>query len=244
MRFIFFIVLLTTVFTSSAQVPEKISYQAIIRDASKNLIIESEVGVKILILENTINGNSIFEEIHLVKTNTNGLITLEIGTGSQILGEFNEIPWNQGTYFVETQIDPFGGTDYSLRITNQLLSVPYALHAKSAEKLVGLDWEYAKKAKIVSFEESREILDTDVENTIECTKTATLSLISDFDLMKVGETVNLEAHDGAVLTIQAMAGVELNYTNGGVGKLQSNPKGVSFGLLRKKGGNSYIISGQ
>lgn len=225
------------------QTPEKLSYQAIIRDTDNELITNSDVSLKINIRQHTFDGSSVFEETHLTTTNANGLVSLEIGLGSVSVGDFSEIPWYDGPFFVETLLDPDGSDNYSILAVSQLLSVPYALHSKTAEQLVGTDGTTPMLAKIISFQVSRLIEKGDIGNTIECTNSATLSLTRDFD-MNIGATLNLEAHNGALLTILAASGVSLNYTDAGRATLDSDPKNVRFGILRKIGDNSYIVSGQ
>tara|TARA_R110002072_G_scaffold198811_2_gene356360 strand:- start:2584 stop:3501 length:918 start_codon:yes stop_codon:yes gene_type:complete len=116
-----------------SQAPEKMSYQAIIRDANDNLLSNKSIGLQISILQNTATGKTVYLETHNPTTNINGLITIEIGTGSEVSGVFSQIDWSSGNYFIKSETDPLGGTNYSISGTSQLLSVPYALHAKTAE---------------------------------------------------------------------------------------------------------------
>lgn len=115
-----------------SQAPEKMSYQAIIRDANDNLLSNKTIGLQISILQNTATGKTVYIETHTPTTNINGLITIEIGTGTIISGVFTEIDWSSENYFINSETDPLGGTDYSISVTSQLLSVPYALYAKNA----------------------------------------------------------------------------------------------------------------
>lgn len=232
---------MTVSFTAFAQAPEKMSYQAIVRAKDNALVINSNVSVKIIIHQGTYNGAVVYQETHMATSNSNGLVSLEIGAGSVSIGSFSSIAWQQGLYFIETQVDPTGGSNYNVVGTSQLSSVPYALHSKTADKIVGAN---PFKAVVVPFVSSRAIASTDVNNTIECTVTATLTLSSNFSSMLVGDTINLEAHNGAVLTIQAASGVSINYTSGGQATFSSVVGNVKFGLLRKTGQNAYIISGQ
>lgn len=115
-----------------AQSPQKMSYQMVARDAGNQLIINSSVGIKITILKNSPAGISVYEETHSTTTNVNGLATISIGTGTPILNTFSSIDWASAEHYIKTEVDPLGGTNYSITATNQLLSVPYALHANSA----------------------------------------------------------------------------------------------------------------
>ena len=115
-----------------AQSPEKMSYQAVIRDASNALVINQAVGMQISILQSEPTGTPIYIEEQVPTTNMNGLVSLEIGTGYVLLGEFTTIDWANGPYFIKTETDPNGGIDYTITGTSQLLSVPYALYAKTS----------------------------------------------------------------------------------------------------------------
>lgn len=121
-------------FIMFAQAPEKISYQAVIRNAFSELVTETTVGMQISILQGAANGTAVYTEAQSPTSNVNGLITIEIGTGTSS-DNFSVIDWSANTYFIQTEIDPAGGTNYSITATSQLLSVPYALHAKTAEML-------------------------------------------------------------------------------------------------------------
>lgn len=229
-----------------AQSPEKMSYQAIIRAQDNSLVINSKIGLKIIIHQGTVTGTNVYQETHSVSTNSNGLVSLEIGTGTIVTGNFSTIAWDKGPYYIETQVDAAGGTNYNIVGVTQLLSVPYALHAKTAERLVGSNGasQGSYKATIIPFTSSRSIANSDINNTIECTTSATLTLTLGFSDMTVGDTINLEAHNGAVLTIQAASGVTINYNANGTAQFNSVSGNVRFGLLRKSGLNAYIISGQ
>ena len=120
-----------------AQAPEKMSYQAVVRDASDALVATQTVGMQISILQTTATGTAVYTETHTPTTNANGLATLEIGTGTVVSGDFTTIDWANDTYFIKTETDPTGGTNYTISGTSQLMSVPYALHAKTADSITG-----------------------------------------------------------------------------------------------------------
>ena len=115
--------------SSFAQAPEKMSYQAVIRGANNALVTNQQVGMQISILQGS---TAVYEETQTPTSNTNGLVSLEIGTGTVISGSFTAIDWSVGTYFIKTETDPTGGTNYTITGTSQLLSVPYALYAETS----------------------------------------------------------------------------------------------------------------
>jgi hypothetical protein len=116
-----------------AQSPEKMSYQAVVRNNSNQLETNKAIGMQISILHGTVNGTAVYVETQTSTTNANGLVTVEIGEGIVISGSFTTIDWANGPYFIKTETDPNGGTNYTITGTSQLLSVPYALYAKTAE---------------------------------------------------------------------------------------------------------------
>jgi hypothetical protein len=110
-----------------AQAPQKMSYQAVIRNTSGALVSSSSVGMKISILQGSATGTIAYSETQTASTNANGLVSLEIGAGTVVSGTFAGINWANGPYFIKTQTDPLGGTNYTIVGSSQLLSVPYSL---------------------------------------------------------------------------------------------------------------------
>ena len=115
-----------------AQAPQKFTYQAVVRDAGNVLVASQAVGVRISILQGGANGTMVYQETHTAVTNANGLMTLQIGGGTVMNGDFAAIDWATGPYFLKIETDPTGGTNYTIEGTQQLLSVPYALYAGNA----------------------------------------------------------------------------------------------------------------
>jgi hypothetical protein len=120
-----------------AQAPQSFSYQAVVRGTDNALVSNKKVGMKISLLQGSEIGTAVYVETHTPTSNTNGLVTVAIGGGTIVSGTFASIDWSKGPYFVKTETDASGGTNYSLTTTSQLLSVPYAIHAKTAESIVG-----------------------------------------------------------------------------------------------------------
>jgi hypothetical protein len=133
-----------------AQSPNKMSYQAVIRNSSNALVINQPVGMRISILQGSSTGTAVYIETQIPTTNSNGLASIEIGAGTIVTGNFATIDWSNGPYFVKTETDPNGGTNYTITGTSQLLSVPYALHAKNTDSWqVNGDTTYTLKKVII-----------------------------------------------------------------------------------------------
>lgn len=127
--FIVAVILTASVF---AQSPEKMSYQAVIRNSSDALVTNQSIGMQISILQGSAGGTAVYVETQTPTTNANGLVSIEIGAGTVVSGDFSTIDWANGLYYIKTETDPAGGISYNITGTSQLLSVPYALHAKTA----------------------------------------------------------------------------------------------------------------
>lgn len=116
---------------SMAQVPQGISYQAIALNNTGSPVVNSPVGVRLSILDNSASGTVIYTETHTKTTNAQGLFNLTIGQGTVTLGSFSGINWGENQKFLQVEIDINGGSNYSVAGTTQLLSVPYALASRS-----------------------------------------------------------------------------------------------------------------
>lgn len=150
-----FALLITSVISILAftQSPQKINYQAVIRNAGNTLITEKTVGMKISILKSSATGTAFYVETQTPKTNSNGLVSIDIGGGSVVSGVFSAIDWSAGPYFLKTETDPAGGTSYTITGTSQLLSVPYALYAGKAEGAADMDDMNRLRQRMIDLEE-------------------------------------------------------------------------------------------
>ena len=110
-----------------AQAPQKMSYQAVIRNSNDSLLVSTPVGMRISLVQGSPSGTVVFSETQTATTNANGLVSLQIGMGTAVSGTFTGINWAAGPYYVKTETDLAGGTNYTIISSNELLSVPYAL---------------------------------------------------------------------------------------------------------------------
>ena len=134
---IFFFFFSFSSINSFAQSPNLISYQTVIRNSNNELVANATVGMRISILSGTAADVLWYQEEHTVKTNLNGLAYVVIGKGTNLNGIMTEIDWSKGPFHIKSESDPNGGKNYTLIVVSQLLSVPYAIYAKSAEKVTG-----------------------------------------------------------------------------------------------------------
>lgn len=117
-----------------AQAPQKMSYQAVIRNNIQALVTNTQIGMRTSILQGDFTGPVVYSEVYNPNptTNANGLVSLEIGSGTAVSGNFSAINWANGPYFIKIETDITGGTNYDIVSTKELLSVPYALHAANS----------------------------------------------------------------------------------------------------------------
>lgn len=110
------------------------TYQAVVRDASNNLVVNQQIGVRVSIVRSSLQGTPVYIETHQTITNHNGLLTLSVGDGLPNPGsKMEDIDWSINDYFIKSEIDLSGGNNYTLDGGQQLLSVPYAFFSGSAD---------------------------------------------------------------------------------------------------------------
>ena len=126
-----FIAIATVILSSFGQSPEGFKYQAVIRDAGNLVLTNQAVGMQLTIQQGSIGGTAVYTETFSPTSNAFGLVNLEIGTGMST-DDFTLIDWANGPYFMETAVDITGGMTYEVMGTSQLMSVPYALYAKTS----------------------------------------------------------------------------------------------------------------
>ena len=115
-----------------AQSPQKINYQAVVRNSTNDLVINAQVGLRLSVLKGSANGKAVYVETHKPNTNANGLFSIEIGSGIPVTNTMDSINWSTGTYFLKTEVDPAGGMDYIISNISQFLSVPYAEYSSQS----------------------------------------------------------------------------------------------------------------
>lgn len=111
---------------------DRISYQAVVRNAAGELVRNQAVGVRTALVRDSLGGATVYSETHALTTNANGLISFEFGGGLVATGTMLGLDWSDGPYFLRTEVDLTGSTNYQFLGGQQLLSVPFALYAASA----------------------------------------------------------------------------------------------------------------
>lgn len=165
-----------------SQAPNAMSYQAVIRDANNDLVSNQSVGMQISILQGSASGSSVYTETQTASTNDNGLVSIAIGEGTTS-DDFSSVDWANGPYFIKTETDPTGGSNYTITGTSQLLSVPYALYAKSAENTFSGDYNDLNNAPDLSNydQDNSDDFDGDYNSLVNKPTLATVASTGDYN---------------------------------------------------------------
>ena len=110
------------------QAPQAFKYQSIVRDTAGNILPLQVLNLKFIIHYDGIQGSIAYSETHLATTNSQGLISVNIGEGEVLSGSFAEISWGRKACFLEEQVDVGNTGNFITAGTTQFLSVPFALN--------------------------------------------------------------------------------------------------------------------
>lgn len=191
------VILLNSYLNVNAQAPQKFSYQSVIRNSSGLLITNSNISLRISIMHNSSTGAIVYSETHSVLTNTNGLATLEIGSGDIVTGTFNNINWSSGNYFIKTEADITGGNNYTITGTSQLLSVPYALYAENSK-------HQGKTSIFITGDITDVQANLQIKNELgpntESINIINTSVLTSLNLNSINKLVNLEVSNNSSLS--------------------------------------------
>ena len=162
-----------------SQVPQEFSYQSVIRDNTGKLMVNKDLSVNVSI---TKNGSSAYSESHSVKTSSNGLISLNVGSKNP--SSFSNIDWANGSYNIEVTISDSNGL--TINTESKLLSVPYALFSKKSADTPELIASIAAVQSDVDKNEADSdsadtILTTDLATEVTRAKAAEAALQTDVD---------------------------------------------------------------
>jgi hypothetical protein len=129
--------LLATTYLLGQSAPNAFNYSAVARNSAEQPISNTTIGIQISILSNFSTGNIVYSENHIVDTDIYGLFNLVIGSGAVQSGTMAGISWSNDDYFIKVGMDVNGGTNFLTMGTTQLLSVPYSMHSRTADSLIG-----------------------------------------------------------------------------------------------------------
>ena len=105
--------------------PLLIPYQAVARNSNGDLIVSQSIGLRFTLHDATPTGSVAYQETGTATTDAQGRFTYNLGSNGNLLTA------NLGTpaKYMQVELDPAGGTNYTDMGTTQLLSVAYAQYA-------------------------------------------------------------------------------------------------------------------
>ncbi|MCP4123361.1 MAG: hypothetical protein GY751_16535 [Bacteroidetes bacterium] len=119
--------------------PQAFNYQGVARDLTGAVLSSQKISLQVGIVEGSLNGDIVYLERHIVYTNESGSFSLAIGYGEAMDGKFSAIRWAANNHFIQLGMDAKGGNNYTRMGSSQLFSVPYALHAGTANEIFNDD---------------------------------------------------------------------------------------------------------
>ena len=117
----------------TGQDPESFNYQVIVHNVAGEVVASQSVSFRFSILTGSPNGTVVYSESQNVTTDQFGLVSLNIGYGTDKTGNFTTIDWVADKSFLKVEIDATGGNNYTDLGTTQILSIPYDLNSKRSK---------------------------------------------------------------------------------------------------------------
>jgi len=115
----------------SAQVPQRIAYQAVLRNADGTVMANQQVELQVLLHKTSATGDVVYSETHAKTTSNQGLVAFEIGAGTVNSGTFSGIIWSD-PIFLELKVKKQGQQSFTNLGTSQIVAVPYAFLAEKS----------------------------------------------------------------------------------------------------------------
>ncbi len=133
---LFVILLVVISLITNAQAPQSIPYQAVVRNMDGSVLSNAPITMTFKVHDVSATGTVVYEESHTTASNAQGLVALNVGGGTPVTGTFNSINWGNGAKFLHVLMNAGNGVvDLG---TQQMMSVPYALHSKSSDESMRL----------------------------------------------------------------------------------------------------------
>ncbi len=239
------IFLVFTVFQLAfSQAPKGFNYQTVLRDRTRQLLVNQEVTFRMSLLEDGPNGFEAYSETHKDTTDEFGRVSLIVGLGDPVSGEFDSLDWENVNYYLQVEIDPKGGNDFILMGAAPLLAVPVADHARTAT------WETSdndrdpqnevqvitKNGNVISLSlNGGEVVLNDDDPTNEIQD---IILVNDSLIITQGNGVSLVQYKSPWLLISN--GIYYPDGNTGVGLFNQTPEDTMTHRLHLRGNNRAI----
>ncbi len=107
-----------------AQAPTGFNFQGVALTASGTPVFTKKISLRLSLLEGSATGTVRYQELHGVNTDAYGQFTVVVGSGQPVTGKFSDLQWSKVAYFLKSEIDVDGATNFVNVGTSQLMSVP------------------------------------------------------------------------------------------------------------------------
>ncbi|CAD5299218.1 MULTISPECIES: hypothetical protein [unclassified Imperialibacter] len=124
------VIILTTLLINQANAQNFFNYQAVIRDSDGKPMVNTSLSIQLGILKGDLTGEVIYQEVHSTSASEFGTVSLPVGNGEILSGEFSSIEWGDDLFFLKVEIRLSDDSDFVELGTTQILAVPIALYAK------------------------------------------------------------------------------------------------------------------
>ena len=227
-----------------AQSPQSFKYQSVVRDASGVLVANSIISIRTSILAGSATGGSVYTETQTLTTNDYGVVSLNIGAGTMVNGNFTTISWGTTTYFVKTELDINGGSTYIFMGTSQILSVPYALYAEKAGNAMA-DHDTSSTNELQTLSVAGHHLSISNGNTVLLPPDADSSATNELQNLSVsGHSIAISSGNNVLLPRDTLTvnGYTLGVSNGNTVNLPAPQNlSVSGHTIGITNGNSVVL---
>lgn len=115
---------------------QALSYQAVALNENNQAIKNQTIWLRVSLRGNNELAKSLYSETHQVSTNENGAFQIAIGRGNPLNGQWSTIPWATQSVWIQIEMSQSGDNAFKMVSDKQLLAVPLALHAATANNLI------------------------------------------------------------------------------------------------------------
>jgi len=172
------------------------NYKALITNNGIALATQT-VDVKFSLLDGT--STAVYEETHATSTNANGIVSVLLGEGTVVSGDFSTIDWTNN-YSLKVEIDTQDGNGYQDFGTNPFKYVPYAKYAEKAGNVFSGDYGDLTNvpADLADGDDDTQLTEAEVDVMVENNGYLTSEI--DGDVTNELQTVTFD-NDSRLLTI-------------------------------------------
>ena len=160
-RLISFLILITisaTTLLSQTNIPQLVSFSAVVRDANNELLINTPVSVRLTFREGGQNGDKVYCGLQQTTTNQNGFMSVQLNRDVEGVGcngapanSFEEIPWENGNFWMEVQYQTGPTSEWVDLGQLELASSFYAFASATAESINGVELSGANNGDVLTY---------------------------------------------------------------------------------------------